>query len=859
MRYQVLVSKSELASTARTLNAISMYVPSTSYDQYSGRFQNIKIYLCHTSRTTLSTTFTSNYDGNTPVLVYANADKTFSWPEGTWGTINFGTVFDYNGSGNVLIEVQWSGSPSGAIMVAPVTNTYDAVFAYNASATTATYSERRPVMRLHYSPPTLSVSATDALASEAGQTTGTWTITRTGDTNSALSIAFGLSGTATQTNDYTINKTSPIAMAAGQTSVSVTLTAVDDTVFDEGNETAILTLLPDSSYVIGTASATITITDNDYVPPIVSNQGATSLSTTSASVSGKTTSGQDVSAWICWGMTDGGTNSMGNWEHADYIGAVTQNVTFSKTLTGLATNQTYWYRCVASNVAGIGWASEVKSFSGTPVGGSWTPAAMTLAAWYDAADASTVQTSGSSVTNWLDKSGNNRHVSQANAFQQPSYNSNAVVFDGVTNLLKRSTAFIYANGSADIYIVGAIDGAAFDKRLFAESHSTNNNTWYSPLQSRREIDASMTSAYIRDDGNTIRLSNASILSASGALDLSTRKLYQARDTGSSVAHRVSGGSAVSLSYTRGTTTVNRFGLGGFPERPTLPDGGSFMRCDLNEFIVVPSLLSDADRQKMEGYLAHKWGLTASLPADHPYKDTRPGGAVATVANLAPTGIGDSAATFNAAMNASGTNYDVTVYYGATDGGTNAGAWGVSEYVGSWTNVSTNISCSVNSLLAGTRYSYTFAVSNASGVVWAKPSWTFTTVGSAPEVTVNHAVPHAWLGNWSWTNDYEAAVLDDPDGDGFSTWQEYWAGTDPQNSDSYLKIESVTFEGGNIVIKWESSAVGAGVPPLGIQARGDLLSGSWSNVGQKSLANGVNAWSNSAAQQLYYRLAVTNAP
>jgi hypothetical protein len=200
-----------------------------------------------------------------------------------------------------------------------------------------------------------------------------------------------------------------------------------------------------------------------------------------------------------------------------------------------------------------------------------------------------------------------------------------------------------------------------------------------------------------------------------------------------------------------------------------------------------------------------------------------------------------------------------VYYGTTDGGTNAGAWGVSEYVGSWTNVSTNISCSVNSLLAGTRYSYTFAVSNASGVVWAKPSWTFTTVGSAPEVTVNHAVPHAWLGNWSWTNDYEAAVLDDPDGDGFSTWQEYWAGTDPQNSDSYLKIESVTFEGGNIVIKWESSAVGAGVPPLGIQARGDLLSGSWSNVGEKSLVNGVNAWSNSAAQQLYYRLAVTNAP
>ena len=28
-------------------------------------------------------------------------------------------------------------------------------------------------------------------------------------------------------------------------------------------------------------------------------------------------------------------------------------------------------------------------------------------------------------------------------------------------------------------------------------------------------------------------------------------------------------------------------------------------------------------QKAEGYLAHKWGLTGSLPAGHPYKTTHP--------------------------------------------------------------------------------------------------------------------------------------------------------------------------------------------------------------------------------------------
>jgi hypothetical protein len=48
-----------------------------------------------------------------------------------------------------------------------------------------------------------------------------------------------------------------------------------------------------------------------------------------------------------------------------------------------------------------------------------------------------------------------------------------------------------------------------------------------------------------------------------------------------------------------------------------------MRADLNELIVVPSLLSDSDRQKVEGYLAHKWGMTASLPSAHPYKSAAP--------------------------------------------------------------------------------------------------------------------------------------------------------------------------------------------------------------------------------------------
>lgn len=45
--------------------------------------------------------------------------------------------------------------------------------------------------------------------------------------------------------------------------------------------------------------------------------------------------------------------------------------------------------------------------------------------------------------------------------------------------------------------------------------------------------------------------------------------------------------------------------------------------DIAEILVYNAALSDTNRQLIEGYLAHKWGLSANLPADHPYKNAAP--------------------------------------------------------------------------------------------------------------------------------------------------------------------------------------------------------------------------------------------
>lgn len=44
---------------------------------------------------------------------------------------------------------------------------------------------------------------------------------------------------------------------------------------------------------------------------------------------------------------------------------------------------------------------------------------------------------------------------------------------------------------------------------------------------------------------------------------------------------------------------------------------------VGEVLVFSSSLSPSDREKVEGYLAHKWGLTSLLPGGHPYKTIAP--------------------------------------------------------------------------------------------------------------------------------------------------------------------------------------------------------------------------------------------
>ena len=89
-----------------------------------------------------------------------------------------------------------------------------------------------------------------------------------------------------------------------------------------------------------------------------------------------------------------------------------------------------------------------------------------------------------------------------------------------------------------------------------------------------------------------------------------------------VHHYLDGTEDMDTTFDGSIGTTNRYFIGGFNDEgtihPTSKYGGR-----MAELVITDSMMSDLDRQKLEGYFAHNWGHADSLPADHPYKNSAP--------------------------------------------------------------------------------------------------------------------------------------------------------------------------------------------------------------------------------------------
>ena len=110
--------------------------------------------------------------------------------------------------------------------------------------------------------PLVRISAPDDVATEAGQTTATFTVSRGSLTAGNLTVYYTVGGTASA-GDYVETLSGQVTIPDGQSSVDITITPVDD-VEPEGDETVAILLSTDPAYrIAGPSQDAVTIVDDD--------------------------------------------------------------------------------------------------------------------------------------------------------------------------------------------------------------------------------------------------------------------------------------------------------------------------------------------------------------------------------------------------------------------------------------------------------------------------------------------------------------------------------------------------------------------------------------------------------------------
>lgn len=235
---------------------------------------------------------------------------------------------------------------------------------------------------------------------------------------------------------------------------------------------------------------------------------------------------------------------------------------------------------------------------------AWTPARLPgLALWLSAADLSTI-TIATGVSEWRDKSGNGRHVSQGTTGSQPAWGAApvsvngigipGVTFDGTDDNLNRAS-FVYGLGSASMFLVATAPSIGTNDFLVAEGSSGSNNPTYAPFKTSTGT-ATTVQSLIQDDAGSNILNN----SPSSTTGLGSTPNVLARiDSGTSMQGRKNGAAGGSTNVTRATTTLTTFMLGA-RARPTPT---THAPCTIHELIICSGVLSDDDIQRAEAYCA----------------------------------------------------------------------------------------------------------------------------------------------------------------------------------------------------------------------------------------------------------------
>ena len=222
--------------------------------------------------------------------------------------------------------------------------------------------------------------------------------------------------------------------------------------------------------------------------------------------------------------------------------------------------------------------------------------------WLDASDITTITLSGSSVTQWKDKSVTMASAIQNNSLGYPTYVSGStpyVLFS--PNQALRIASWNYSSSWTVILAMNSVTLAA---RWFISPYNNLGLVYMGMSEPGNKIFSGLLAGSGDVTGNHLESTMAQNTSTTGVFNYYRDAQIQSTNTTNA-----------------GIASVNGIALGiGANQSGDYDIGGTYQ---IYELLIFSSFLGDSDRFNVEGYLAWNWGMQANLPAGHPYKNAAP--------------------------------------------------------------------------------------------------------------------------------------------------------------------------------------------------------------------------------------------
>jgi hypothetical protein len=240
--------------------------------------------------------------------------------------------------------------------------------------------------------------------------------------------------------------------------------------------------------------------------------------------------------------------------------------------------------------------------------------------WFDGADMSSiVRSNGTNISKWNDKSGKNYNLTNASNTGPTIVTTSAnpvgytINYNGTNQFLSNLSISPAANSTSVTFfaVFSHTDIPGNFGRLFDGFNTVGVDNY----QVLRLSANSSTGTFnvVKGDGEGNSTSFVSNSFSTGVVRIFSTVCTSTKDLSTFINGSPGGTVTVAsnaVNFSRITVGVANY-------------SSSFLPANINEIILYDSAITTQDRQKVEGYLAWKWGLQASLPSNHPYFNVKP--------------------------------------------------------------------------------------------------------------------------------------------------------------------------------------------------------------------------------------------